>query len=179
MPDLDLVFDFDGWKLSGVYIFRKPAAFAFLGAEDTPPTETVMQPGLLARVTAGLMGRKAKEKRIVRSDDSLVYRKLGLWLDYEGEQIYEFDIYVQADNYINASRFPGRFVYGADSINLNDTSNLQNVKDIFGIPDEEDDELRLTYNINKYELNFWFDGDQTLESIKGSILDDLDDEDNE
>jgi hypothetical protein len=172
MPDLDLVFDFDGWKLNGVYIFSEPSAFAFLGVEDTPATETVLQPGLLERMKAGLTGRKAQGKRIVQSDDSLVYQKYGLWLDYEGDQIYEFDIYIQTDNDINSGRFPGRFVFGAEPINLSGISNLQNIKDIFGKPDEEDDEFTyLSYSINNYELDFWFDENQNLESIKGSLLD--------
>jgi hypothetical protein len=172
MPDLDLVFDFDGWKLNGLHIFSEPAAFAFLGAEDTPPTEVVVQPGLLERVKAGLLGRKAQEKRIVYSDSYLVYRKLGLWLEYNGNCICGFEIHVQADEYLQASSFPGRFVFGNDILDLGSASSFQHVKDIFGIPDEEDDEsCYLTYTINKYELEFWFDDDQTLESIKGSIVD--------
>jgi hypothetical protein len=179
MPDLDLVFNFDGWKLNGVYIFSEPAAFAFLDAEETLPTETVIQPGLLERVKAGLTGRKAQGKRIVRDDETLVYQKLGLWLEYEENCVFYFTIYLKADEDLETSRFPGRFVFGADMINLSGNSSSQNVKDIFGIPDDGDidegDEWGyISYNINKYVLEFGFDEHQKLETIEGSILDDKD-----
>ncbi len=170
MSDFDLVFDFGGWKLNGVYIFSEPAAFAFLGLEDTPPTKTVIQPGLLERMKAGLTGRKAKEKRIVRDDESLRYRKYGLWLEYEENQIYGFTIDILEIN-LNASSFPIQFVFGNDTLDLNATSSFQQVKDIFGNPDEEDDELRyLIYNIKDYNLHFDFGEDQNLESIEGFIV---------
>jgi hypothetical protein len=179
MPDLDLVFDFDGWKLNGVYIFSEPAAFAFLGAEDTPPTETVIQPGLLERMKAGLTGRKAKEKRVASDDETLIYTKLGLWLEYEDNCIYWFKIQVGVNETSNASHFPGRFVFGADTVDLSSNSSPQNVKDIFGIPDDGDiddgDECGyVIYNINNYELEFGFDEHQKLETIEGSIVDNAD-----
>jgi hypothetical protein len=176
MLDLDLVFDFDGWKLNGVYVFSEPAAFAFLGTEDTPATETIIRPGLLERVKAGLRGRKAQEKRIVRDDQTLVYRKYGLWLEYEENCIYDFLMYLKPDQDSNTNRFPGHFVFGADAIDLSSNSSPQNVKDIFGIPDDGDiddgDEWGyIIYNINNYVLEFGFDEHQKLEKIEGSMAD--------
>jgi hypothetical protein len=173
MSDLDLVFDFDAWKLNGVYIFSEPAAFAFLGTEDTPPTEIVMQPGLLERVAAGLTWRKAQGKRIVRDEDeSLVYRKLGLRIEYVENRINCFKIRVVANETLNYSHFPGRFVFRAKAIDLSNNLNPQNIKDIFGEPDEGDivdgDEWDfISYNINDYFLTFKFNEHQKLEMIEG------------
>jgi hypothetical protein len=182
MPDLDLVFDFDGWKLNGVYIFNEPAAFAFLGAEDTPPSETVIQPGLLERVKAGLTGRQAEAKRRISDDEALVYRNLGLYLEYEDNCVYECTIYLKADQDSNTSPFQGRFVFGTDQVDLSSNSSPQNVKDIFGIPDDGDiddgDEWGyIIYKINNYELEFGFDEHQKLETIEASILDNAEVED--
>lgn len=168
MPELDLVFDFDGWKLGGIYIFSPPAAFAFFGVEDTPPTETTLQPNLLERLAAGVTGRKLESKRRISDDQALVFSRLGLSLEYDVVRIFEFEIQVQKDEVLEVSAFPGRFVFGIDKLDLSPTTTIQNVKDLFGTPNDEDPDLDfISYNIQDYELTFWFDDKHNLERIVG------------
>ena len=169
MAELDLVFDFDGWKLNGVYIFSQPSAFAFLGPEDTPPTETLIEPGFLEKLKAGLTGQTLAPKRQVHDDDALIYEKLGLCLEFES-CVYEFKIFVQDDQDLDFKRFPGRFVFGAETLDLSAKTSIQNVKDLFGTPDEEDtDSDYIEYNIGQYELIFWFDESHNLHQIYGAL----------
>jgi hypothetical protein len=165
MPDLDLVFDFDGWKLGGVYIFSAPTAFAFLGAAETT-TEFEIQPRFFERIKAALMGKPVTVKRFIRP----WYKRLGLQFEHKNSCIREFIIYVQGDESINLKGFPGHFVFAHEPIVLNATSTLQNVKDIFGNPDDEEDSVSyLYYEIKDYELYFWFDEDHKLTHLEGRI----------
>jgi hypothetical protein len=176
MSELDLVFDFNGWTLNGVYIFSEPAAFAFLGTEKTPPVEIVVQPGLLERMKAGLRSQKVQAKRKFYDDYALIYSKLGLWFDYDGNQIYHFEICLtNSSKFTNC--FSGRFIFGDNQIELNSNSSLQDVKDNVGNPNEENIEFGyITYKNDYYELSFLFNEHQKLEGIEGSILDNVDNE---
>jgi hypothetical protein len=161
MSDLDLVFDFDGWKLNGVHIFSEPAAFAFLGKGETRTSKIVLQSGLLERFKAWFKGQNIGAKPEIIYDCTLIYRKFGLHFSYLNDKCVE-TIYID-------SLFPGRFIFGTDPIELSGDSSPQNIKDIFGNPNEENTKLRvLDYVINDYKLNFYFNKQQKLDALMGS-----------
>jgi hypothetical protein len=176
MPDLDLVFDFDGWKLNGVYIFSEPAAFAFLGTEDTEVTDLFVQPGFLERIRAGLKGQRIQTRRQLYDDYVFIYRKFGLCFIYAKNRVCQFEIHLISSSKL-LSGFPGSFTFGSDKLELSSNSSLQDVKDKVGNPNEEDTEFGcIVYKNNYYELSFWFDEQQKLTRIGGSIFDNLEDQ---
>lgn len=159
MNPSDLVFDF-GWKLNGVGMGEDVARLGFLGLEDTPPSE--VQPNLLQRLASRLAGKQARAT--LRDDQSLVYYKLGLSVEYEQNRIYGYEFYFGSLE--EFSPYAGRFVSGTEALELNSQTSFEQVLQLFGTPtDQDEDRDYLSYVNEPWDLSFWFSQGK-LESIE-------------